>query len=107
MTIANTAVRLISMSALENNNRITIERDGIHFLIIMQDENIHVMEDRCGHFGVSLKNGTIDANCIRCPVHGAKYDLETGELVNNLFEECDPVNIFLWQKKDGWLEVFI
>ena len=38
---------------------------------------------RCRHFGADLAEGSIDqAGCLVCPWHGARYDVETGEMVS-------------------------
>ena len=107
MTIISSAIPLIALTEIQKDEIKSVDKDGIHFLVISQNDDIYVVEDRCGHFGVSMKEGSVRDKCIRCPAHGAKFHLESGELLNDLFEDCDPINVFLWQKKDGWLEVII
>lgn len=107
MTTYNEAIPLIELNALQEDTAITVNHQGLHLLIVVKDQEIYVIEDRCGHFGVSLKDGSVEKGIIRCPVHGAKFDLMTGDHCNDLFENCDPINIFLWRKNNGWLEVFL
>jgi len=106
MNISN-SIPLIPLAELQANKVVPLEKNEIHFLVISQNDDIFVIEDRCGHFGVSMKDGKIQDNCILCPAHGAKFHLETGELMNDLFENCDPINVFLWHKNKGWLEVIV
>jgi len=40
----------------------------------------HVMESRCSHRGGPLDDGSVVDGCIECPWHGARFDLETGEV---------------------------
>ena len=107
MTNYSQAVPLIALDELSDNCSISVNREQINFLIINQGGQLFVIEDRCGHFGISLKEGKIENGEIRCPAHGAKFDLETGDLKNDLFEECDPITVFLWRKNNGWLEVLL
>lgn len=107
MMKSDEGIKLIELSALPQNDSISIEYNGIRLLVIHADGQLHVIEDRCGHFGVSLKNGHVANGQIRCPTHGARFDLSSGELCNDLFEQCDPINVYLWRKKDGWLEVLM
>jgi len=38
---------------------------------------------RCRHLGADLAGGAIDAEgCLVCPWHGARYDVETGRMVD-------------------------
>lgn len=48
-------------------------RDGEYFAVTR----------RCRHLGADLANGTIDADgCLVCPWHGARYDVNTGRMVD-------------------------
>lgn len=41
----------------------------------------YALDDRCPHEGGSLSRGTVERESIRCPVHGACFDLTTGRAV--------------------------
>lgn len=107
MTSFSEAIPLIELSALSSSCVIPVDYDGLRLLVIVGDDDLYVIEDRCGHFGVSLQKGRVENGEIRCPTHGARFDLSTGELVNDLFEDCDPINVYLWRKNNGWLEVYL
>ncbi|MDX1812814.1 MAG: Rieske 2Fe-2S domain-containing protein, partial [Gammaproteobacteria bacterium] len=95
MRICNATIPLIPLCDLPHNGTVKISKEDINFLVIVQDDSIFVIEDRCGHFGISLKNGEVKNQQIRCPGHGARFCLNTGELLNNMFENCDPLTVFL------------
>ncbi|MEO1440890.1 MAG: Rieske 2Fe-2S domain-containing protein, partial [Chloroflexota bacterium] len=42
------------------------------------------IEDRCSHADVNLSDGEVDmAACtIRCPKHGSRFDIKTGEALD-------------------------
>lgn len=40
----------------------------------------HVMESRCSHRGGPLHEGVVVDGCLECPWHGARFDLDTGEV---------------------------
>ncbi len=40
----------------------------------------HVVESRCSHRGGPLHEGAVVDGCLECPWHGARFDLETGEV---------------------------
>jgi 3-phenylpropionate/trans-cinnamate dioxygenase ferredoxin component len=59
--------------------------------------------DVCTHAEASLSEGHIDGHTVECPLHGACFDLRTGEaLTPPAFE---PVQTFAVVVKDG--EVYV
>lgn len=40
---------------------------------------IYALANRCPHMGGSLANGVLEGTTIRCPNHGAKFDITTGK----------------------------
>lgn len=63
------------------------------FLLIAHQGKYHVIENKCGHFGVPLSDGKIRENEIVCAEHGISFDLDTGEVVNRPYENCDPLKV--------------
>ncbi len=51
----------------------------------------HVMEARCSHRGGPLHEGTVVDGCIECPWHGARFDLDTGEVRRGPASAPQPV----------------
>lgn len=49
-------------------------------LLIKQNGKFHAIGDKCGHYGAPLVMGSLGENRIRCPWHGACYNLETGDI---------------------------
>jgi nitrite reductase/ring-hydroxylating ferredoxin subunit len=39
------------------------------------------IEDACNHAGASLTEGTRHGACVSCPMHGYRFELTTGRLV--------------------------
>jgi len=42
---------------------------------------VYALDDRCPHEGGFLSLGGVEGRCVRCPVHGAAFDLRTGRAV--------------------------
>lgn len=42
---------------------------------------VFAVDDRCPHEGGRLCQGTVEAGAVRCPVHGACFDLATGRVL--------------------------
>ena len=68
-------------------------------LLIINKGKPHLIENKCGHFGVSFVDegkvkGKLRDNEIICAEHGISFDLDTGEIVNRPYENCNPIKVF-------------
>ena len=54
---------------------------GKEILIINKEGRYFAINNICLHAGAELHTGTLIDNQITCPWHGAKWDVETGELL--------------------------
>ncbi len=52
-----------------------------HVLVALVDGSPVAIEDACNHAGASLSEGERRGSCVACPMHGYRFDLTTGELV--------------------------
>ena len=55
-----------------------IEVGGTKVLIAHGPSGIRAFEDRCGHMSAPLSIGTFKAGVIKCSLHSAVFDAETG-----------------------------
>lgn len=55
--------------------------DGYEILVMKAKGKVYAMEPMCTHHGADLSKGKInfDARTIKCPLHGACFDLESGD----------------------------
>lgn len=48
-------------------------------LLARIDGCVRAVENRCPHLGLPLTRGKLDGKVLRCPWHGSRFDLCTGE----------------------------
>lgn len=60
---------------------IGVEIGGERILIANIDGQYHAMDATCNHMNGPLDKGTIEGNVVTCPLHGSKWDVRTGLLV--------------------------
>ncbi|GAB2496520.1 non-heme iron oxygenase ferredoxin subunit [Arenimonas alkanexedens] len=48
-------------------------------LVVNLDGELYAVEDKCTHEDFELSAGPIDGDQIECTLHGARFDLKTGE----------------------------
>lgn len=58
-----------------------IEVDGREILLANVDGAFYAVSDRCGHMNASLSAGGLDGEVVTCKMHGARFNVATGEVV--------------------------
>jgi glycine betaine catabolism B len=54
---------------------------GERILIANVDGEFFAMRAICNHMGGPLDEGTLEGNVVACPLHGSKWDVKTGNLL--------------------------
>lgn len=54
---------------------------GRTILIANVDGKFYAMDGLCSHGGANLAEGVLNGFIVKCPLHGASFDLRTGKLV--------------------------
>ncbi len=60
---------------------------GRKIAVFHTDGGFLAIDDECPHEGGPLSEGTVDADCVSCPWHGAEFNLRTGEVLTPPAEE--------------------
>jgi 3-phenylpropionate/trans-cinnamate dioxygenase ferredoxin subunit len=76
-----------------NNLPKEVRARSVRVTIVRVDDNVYALGGLCAHArlplagfpGSPLKAQPIEDNCIECPFHGARYELETGRPVRQPF----------------------
>jgi nitrite reductase/ring-hydroxylating ferredoxin subunit len=55
-----------------------VEVGGTKVLLVHGAHGVRGFEDRCGHMSTPLSIGTFKSDVIKCPLHSAVFDGETG-----------------------------
>ena len=80
-----------------------LQIDDMNLLLINQDKQFYLIENKCGHFGTPLSSGKLKPKEIVCSEHGISFSLETGQIINRPFEVCDAIKTFNIAKIKGTL----
>ena len=79
--------------------------NDISLLLIQQNNQFYLIENKCGHFGLPLMTGEVKDEEIICSHHGISFSLQTGEVVNRPYENCDMIRVFKIVEKNMGLYV--
>jgi 3-phenylpropionate/trans-cinnamate dioxygenase ferredoxin component len=74
-------VRVANQADCQPNKALVVVVDGDEVLVVNVNGSYYAIANKCTHLGGSLANGTLEGNIIKCPKHGARFDLTTGKAV--------------------------
>lgn len=71
----------VSLSELSILFKKRVVIDGTPVLLIYLDGKVFAIQDHCPHMGASLAKGSILDQQVKCRLHGASFDVNTGEVM--------------------------
>jgi nitrite reductase/ring-hydroxylating ferredoxin subunit len=77
-------IKIATLADLSEEAMTKIEVDGKSIVVGMVDGKPYAMEGRCSHMGQDLTQGTREGHIVRCRLHGAEFDIRTGEVLRNM-----------------------
>lgn len=97
--------RVAHIAEVLPGERMTAWVDDLPILIVNIDGDYFAVEDKCTHEDFELSAGPIDADTatIECVLHGARFDLKTGEAL--CAPAYTPVRAFSLKIEDDYVWV--
>ncbi len=82
--------------------------EGLRLAVVrLQDDQVHIVDDRCSHADYSLSEGELDTKelTLECWKHGSAFSLLTGE--PQCFPATKAVKTYETKVQDGVVKVFV
>ena len=70
--------------------------DGQRVLVANVNGVFYATDDTCTHEDASLSSGSLKGELVKCPLHGSRFDVRSGEPMEDPAEEwlkCYPVKV--------------
>jgi len=64
-----------------------VEVHGHHILLANVDGEFYATDDTCTHEDTSLSNGYLEGDVVKCPLHNSRFNVRTGEVLEEPAEE--------------------
>lgn len=76
---------------------VEVDEEGRGIALFNVDGKLFALDNTCPHAGGPLGEGTLQGDIIRCPWHGWKFNVRTGQCLKNPVDDwavsCFPVRI--------------
>lgn len=72
-------VKVAGLADMEEGRGVKICHQGRVVAVFLTEGELHAVDDRCTHAEASLSEGDVFDTEVECPLHGAIFDLVTGE----------------------------
>src|SRR5438552_12786043 len=74
-TDRETMIRVCSRDELERDRMKVASVDGRTVLVLIDQENVYALDNRCPHLGFPLHRGSVRDGILTCHWHHARFDL--------------------------------
>ena len=92
-------VQLAVVSDVPVGKMYRAEYAGKYYLLANVDGTVYAVDDMCTHEDASLYKGSLRDGCVRCPLHGSRFDLKTGAALDEPAE--DNLNTYAVKIEDN------
>lgn len=72
---------LIEADAFPPDGKLAARLGGWHVLVGRTEDGLFAVNDRCTHQAALLSAGKIRRGAVMCPLHGARFEMETGRCI--------------------------
>ena len=96
-------VKTINTSEISENSVKVVNVDDKDIAIFNVEGDFYAIDDLCSHAEASLAEGEVFDCKVECPLHGAEFDLKTGEAVT--LPATKSVNTYKTEIIDGYIYV--
>ena len=69
----------LDYAALSDGKPVKIAVDGVAVCVVRVGDEVFAINDTCSHSDASLSEGEVSGFKIECWLHGAEFDLRTGD----------------------------
>jgi len=81
-------VHLASLKDLQTRKLICSKTNSYRILLALAEDKVYAVDDMCTHEDASLSKGSLHGDCVKCPLHGSRFRLQTGEALDDPAEEA-------------------
>ena len=85
-------LKVASLNELMVGKLMHVNESGLDICLAYVDGAVYAIDDMCSHEDASLSKGSLHGHCVKCPLHGSRFDLASGAALDEPAE--DPVTTY-------------
>ena len=78
---------MASLHELSTSKLMRIKDDNYDICLAFVDDLVYAVDNLCTHEDASLAKGSLHGHCVKCPLHGSRFDLSSGQALDEPAEE--------------------
>jgi len=83
---------IASLKDLKTSKLLCAKAKGLRIALAYVDGRVFAVDDTCSHEDASLSRGSLHGECVKCPLHGSRFDLNSGAALDEPAE--DPIKTY-------------
>ncbi len=94
--MTNDFIEAVNADDLPPGRMVCVDVGGQRILVANVGGIFYAADDTCTHEDASLSSGSLKGELVKCPLHGSRFSLRTGEPIEDPAEEplrCYPVKV--------------
>ena len=103
-TVTDIWHELISEAEFPLEGKLATQIDGWFVLVGKTDDGFFAVNDRCTHQAALLSAGRIRRGAVMCPLHGARFELQSGRCIGNAYKD---LRTFPLRLSEGMIEIAV
>lgn len=83
----NSRCRVCDLSEVPLREMRCVSLDDRNVLVAHTEGGVYVSDEMCTHEDARLCDGNLNGHLVKCPLHGSRFDLTTGQVLDDPAEE--------------------
>ncbi len=103
--VSSSFVQVLKVADVPPGTKKAVDVGGKAILICNTNDRLFAISNICSHAEEKLECGRMSRSWIACPVHGARFELATGRVMNP--PATKPIATYQVRVVDDWIEVML
>lgn len=106
-----TRIKVAKLSEMLPGSMMGVDIEGKYILLANVEGKLYAMDGLCSHMAGRLWEGSLEGTVVKCPRHGSRFDVRTGEVVSHpkipLIGKAKPMKTYqtIVEGEDVFIEV--
>ena len=83
----NNFIKAACVDEIQPGKMKRVDIDGHRILLVNVNGNFYATDDTCTHEDASLSTGFLKGELVKCPLHGSRFNVRTGEVLEDPAED--------------------